>query len=130
METKDGNKETKIYDKVLVSIGRRPYTEGLGCEVRIFHGLAARNNARFSVTLADINCATEASFCCINTRGTLESDRSLFSSYEHYQVRAHFRHIIYTSITNKIGEFRISPNFLQFLDVCSMCLLCAYNISA
>jgi len=32
METKDGNKETKIYDKVLVSIGRRPYTDGLGCE--------------------------------------------------------------------------------------------------
>lgn len=33
MESKDGtNKETKVYDKVLVSIGRRPYTEGLGCE--------------------------------------------------------------------------------------------------
>lgn len=32
MESKDGSKETKVYDKVLIAIGRRPYTEGLGLE--------------------------------------------------------------------------------------------------
>jgi len=33
MEARDGSKtETKVYDKVLVAIGRRPYTQGLGLE--------------------------------------------------------------------------------------------------
>jgi len=33
MESRDGSKkETKTFSKVLVSIGRRPFTEGLGLE--------------------------------------------------------------------------------------------------
>ena len=37
MESRDGTKkETKIYDKVLVSIGRRPYTQNLFGPVTFF----------------------------------------------------------------------------------------------